>query len=59
MNEQNYEQYCVPTVRPLFFKFFCFRSEKIQNLMREGGKKNIKEKKTFSIFLEKLMKATK
>ena len=55
--------------------FICFRSEKNQNLIREGGKKkhlrkNIEPifgkvnegaqiKETFDKFLEKLMRATK
>ena len=34
--------------------FPCFRSEKNQNLMREG-EKNIKDKNQLSLFLEKLM----
>ena len=47
------------------FLFFCFRSEQIQNLMREGGKKNIPpifgevNKKILDKFLERLMRATK
>ena len=39
--------------------FLCFRLEKIQNLMREGGKKTFKKKKTSNLFLEKLMRASK
>ena len=53
-----------------WFLFICFRSEKIQNLMREGGKKNILHifgksyagdqiNKTVDTFLEKLIWTTK
>ena len=38
--------------------FLCFRSEKIKNIMREGGKKHLK-KKTLNLFLEMLKKQTK
>ena len=40
------------------FNCFYFRSVKIQNLMREDGKKTLKKKK-LSLFFEKLMRATK
>ena len=36
----------------------CFRSEKIQNLMREGGEKKHLRKKTLNLFLEKFIRAT-
>ena len=37
-----------------FVLFICFRSEKIQNLMREGGEKNIGEKKNIEPFFGKV-----
>ena len=47
------------TVRKLCL-ISLFKSEKIQNLMREGGKNEGDEiKKALDKFLEKLMRATK
>ena len=39
--------------------FYFSVLEKIQNLMREGGKKNRKKTKTFHLFSKMLMRATK
>ena len=40
------------------FHFSVLDQKKIQNLMKEGGKKNIYEKKTLNLFWEKVMRAT-
>ena len=42
-----------------YVQFLCFRSEKIQNLMRGGGgsKKKIKEKKNIEPFFGKVNEA--
>ena len=39
-----------------WFLFLCFRSGKIQNLMREGGKKKHLGKKTIQTFIGKVNK---
>ena len=41
------------------FHFSVLDQKKIQNLMREGGKKENLQKKTLNLFLERLMRATK
>ena len=41
------------------FNFSVLDQKKIQNVMREGGKKNIEENKTLNLVLENLMRVTK
>ena len=45
-------------IKATMFSFSVFKSEKIQNLTREGRKKHFR-KKTLNLFLKKLMRATK
>ena len=47
------------TLQGHYVYYFGFRSEKSQNLMREGGKKSITKIKTSNLFPKKLMRATK
>ena len=49
---------CFIDIKATMFNLSVLDQKKIQNLMREYGKKTFKKKTTLSLFVEKLMRAT-